>query len=119
MLTAMKAIASMRADGLKPSVVEVYLTGKKQFAFWSQSDRIAEVSLPIAPEVVRTDFRPLVGCKVMLFAETRSELLRKVVRRLIEVVSALTVFVFDEVPASVGYEWQQGKGWREVAGGVR
>lgn len=118
MLPAMKAIASMRAMGMKPAVVELHLTGQPQCPFWRYGDGIAEVSLPDTPEVTRTDFRPVVGCIVVLYAATRSELLRKVIRRLIEVVAVLTVVVFDELPDSLGREWQQGKGWREVAGGL-
>ena len=118
MLPAMKAIAGMRAEGLKPSRVEIHLTGQEQFPFWRYSDGIAEVSLPTTPDVVRTDFRPVVGCVVTLYAATRTEVLRRVVRRLLEVASILTVIVLDELPEKLGHEWQQGKGWREVAGGV-
>lgn len=115
----MKAIAAMRAEGLKPSCVEIYLTGQEQFPFWRYSDGIAEVSLPITPDVVRTDFRPVVGCIVILYAASRTETLRRVVRRLLEFVSILTVVVLDELPGKLGHEWQQGRGWREVAGGVK
>lgn len=119
MLPAMKAIAAMRAEGLKPSSVEIHLTGQKQLPFWRYSDGIAEVSLPTTPDVVRTDFRPVVGCVVTLYAATRTETLRRVVRRLLEVVLILTVIVLDELPEKLGHEWQQGRGWREVAGGVK
>lgn len=113
MLTPIKAIASMRAGGLKPARVELSLCGEKQYAFWRHGS-VASVTLPNSPEVVRSDFRPLVGCAVLLFAETRSEILRRVAAKLTEVVSTLTVFVLDEAPESCGHEWQQGLGWREV-----
>lgn len=119
MLPAMKAIAAMRASGLKPSVVEMHLTGQSQCPFWRYGDGIAEVSLPITPDVARMDFRPVVGCIVILYAATRTETLRRVVLRLIEVVSILTVVVLNEIPENLGHEWQKGKGWREVAGGTK
>lgn len=119
MIPAMKAIAAMRASGLKPSVVEMHLTGQPQCQFWRYGDGIAEVSLPTTPDVARMDFRPVVGCIVILYAAARTETLRRVVLRLIEVVSILTVFVLDEAPEKLGHEWEKGKGWREVAGGAQ
>ena len=117
MLPAMEAIAALRADGLKPALVEMHLTGQAQCPFWRYSDGIAEISLPTTPDVVRTDFRPVAGCVVMLYATSRTETLRRVVARLTKVVSTLTVIVFDELPVKIGYEWQQDRGWREVARG--
>lgn len=120
MLTAMQAIAAMRMDGFKPALVELRLIGPKQFPFWSfTGDCLAEVVLPATPDVVRMDFRPLVGCVVMLFAEKRDETLRRLTERLTKIVSILAVFVLDDESHGFGYEWQAGKGWREIAGGVR
>ena len=69
------------------------------------------------PESARADFRPLVGCDVILMADRASPLLTQISRALQFVVARLTVVIVEKLPQTIGHEWVKGAGWQEVARG--
>ncbi len=112
---ALEILSKMRLAGLKPvSVWLVIADGVPQPKFWQWSDATVEIVLPHTHATLRADLRPLVGCDVILLADSASDIVRAVVAKLVELVSRLSVFVLDALPKKIGNEWVRGSGWREI-----
>jgi hypothetical protein len=114
---SLDALKAMRLAGTKPAIVWIYLCAAKQTKWWRYSDGIPEIVLADKPETARADFRPVVGCDVILMADQASSVLTAVTKSLQSVVSRLTVVIADRLPDQIGHEWTKASGWREVARG--
>ena len=114
---SLEALKAMRLAGKKPSVVWIHLGHGKPSKWWRYGDGTPEIVLAEKPESARADFRPLVGCDVILMADRASPLLTQISRALQFVVARLTVVIVENLPQTIGHEWVKGAGWREVARG--
>ena len=112
MMRALEVLASARLQGAKPAVVFVLLGDFKQLAWW-ESD-ILDVEIVIADDipVTRIDFRPLVGCDVIVIRCCRDDRLRQAVD-LIR-AEAVRVIEYSSVdPDDLGRVWERGVGSRK------
>ena len=114
---SLEALKAIRLAGQKPATVWIHLGPVKQSKWWRYSDGAPEIVLADKPESARADFRPLVGCDVILMADRASPLLTQISRALQSVVARLTVVIVEKLPQTIGHEWVKGAGWREVARG--
>lgn len=114
---SLEALKAMRLAGQKPALVWIHLGHGKPSKWWRYGDGTPEIVLADKPESARADFRPLVGCDVILMADRASSLLTQVSRALQSVVARLTVVIVEKLPQTIGHEWAKGAGWREVARG--
>lgn len=114
---SLEALKALRLAGQKPALVWILIGNSRSPRWWRYSDATPEIVLPARPESARADFRPLVGCDVILLADHRSAVLTQITRRLQAVVARLTVFIVDQLPKTIGHEWTKAAGWREVARG--
>ena len=114
---SLEALKAMRLAGQKPSVVWIHLGHGKPSKWWRYRDGTPEIVLADKPESARADFRPLVGCDVILMADRASSLLTQISRAMQPLVARLTVVIVEKLPQTIGHEWAKGAGWREVARG--
>lgn len=114
---SLEALKAMRLAGRKPALVCIHICGAKQPKWWHYSDGIPEVVLAEKPESARADFRPVVGCDVMLMADHKSFVLTAVTKAVQAHAWRVTVVIADRLPETIGHEWTKGQGWREVAHG--
>lgn len=114
---SLDALKAMRLSGMKPATVWVFLGAAKPQKWWRYSDGIPEIVLSEKPESARADFRPVVGCDVILMADHKSPLLTSVTKAIQAHAARLTVIIVEKLPVTIGHEWTKGQGWREVARG--
>lgn len=111
-MRALEALASARLQGAKPDVVFVLLGDFKQLVWW-ESD-LMHVEIVIADDIplTRIDFRPLVGCDVIVITCRQDDRLRQAVERIC--AEAIRVTVLSSAnPDDLGYVWERGRGWRK------
>lgn len=111
-MRALEMLAVARMQGAKPAVAFVSMGNFKQVPWWKDGTQI-EIVIPDDQSVTRLDYRPLVGCDVILIAGRRDERLRLVAERLIAVAARVTVLAGDS-PDDLGHVWERGTGWRRV-----
>ena len=114
---SLEALKAIRLAGQKPETVWIHLGPVKQSKWWRYSDGAPEIVLADKPESARADFRPVVGCNVILMADHASPALTAVTKALQAIVARLTVVIVEKLPETIGHEWTKGEGWREVARG--
>lgn len=114
---SLEALKAVRLAGQKPSVVWIHLGHGKPSKWWRYGDGTPEIILADKPESARADFRPVVGCNVILMADHASPALTAVTKALQAIVARLTVVIVERLPETIGHEWTKGEGWREVAHG--
>ena len=114
---SLEALKAIRLAGQKPALVWIHLGNGKPSKWWRYSDTTPEIVLADSPESARADFRPVVGCNVILMADHASPALTAVTKALQAVVARLTVVIVEMLPQTIGHEWTKGAGWREVAHG--
>lgn len=114
---SLEALKAMRLAGQKPDIVWIHLGHGTPSKWWRYGDGTPEIVLADKPESARADFRPLVGCDVILMADQASPLLTQISRALQSVVARLTVVIVERLPQTIGHEWSRCAGWREVARG--
>lgn len=114
---SLEALKAIRLAGQKPALVWIHLGHGKPSKWWRYGDGMPEIVLADKPESARADFRPLVGCDVILMADRASSLLTQISRAMQPLVARLTVVIVEKLPQTIGHEWAKGAGWREVARG--
>ena len=114
---SLEALKAIRLAGQKPATVWTHIGSVKQSKWWRYSDGAPEIVIADSPESARADFRPVVGCNVILMADHASPALTAVTKALQSVVARLTVVIVERLPETIGHEWTKGEGWREVARG--
>lgn len=112
-MRAIEFLAKARLAGHKPAVVWLLVGNYTQPQFWRWPDPQIEIAVKAERASARLDWRPLVGCDVMILADTRSDALREIVRRLESIAARMTVCVIDRLPDTLGHVWERGAGWRE------
>lgn len=112
MMRALEVLASARLQGAKPGVVFVLLGDFKQLAWWASDILDVEIVIPDDVAVTHIDFRPLVGCDVIVITSRRDERLRQAVERICAEAIRVTV-LSSEDPDDLGYVWERGAGWRK------
>jgi len=117
MSRALGMLQAARLAGHKPASVWVVIGDGKEPKWWRFDDWAPEIRIGNNPESARLDFRPLIGCNVLLLADSKTSVLTQITRRLQQLVERLTVFILDQMPGVIGHEWTRGAGWREVARG--
>lgn len=120
MSRALEALAAQRLAGHKPARVWVLFDVAVQPAFWLRAGAPIEIAVAAGDPFARWDWRPLVGCDVIVLGETLGEALRALVALLIEYVAILTLLLTERLPDEFGAVWERGLGWRrfgEVAHG--
>lgn len=113
MSRALDYLAKIRMAGKKPGVVFL-LVGGVQPKFWLSDIAEVEIAVPADASAARMDFRPLVGCNVIVIAERRTQALRSLVKRLEPLCVHLTVYATETLPGELGRAFERGKGWREM-----
>lgn len=111
-MRALEALTKLRLSGAKPGTVFVTMGDVEQFPWW-QDGTTVEVVIRDSQPVARLDFRPLVGCNVILVAWRRDERLRQVVEKVCAQAAYVTVLSSTD-PDDLGHAWERGKGWRKV-----
>jgi hypothetical protein len=111
-MIALEMLAKARGQGAKPAVAFVTLGEVEQFPWWRDGTAV-EIVIPGDKPVARIDFRPLVGCDVILIAWKRDDRLRTVTELLCAQVVRLTV-LSSEDPDDLGHAWERGAGWRKI-----
>ena len=111
------ALKALRLAGQKPGTVWIFLWAAKQPKWWRYGDGLPEIVLADKPESARADFRSVVGCDVILMADTKSAVLTQVTKAIQSHAARLTVVIVENLPNTIGHEWTKGQGWREVARG--
>lgn len=114
---SLEALKAIRLSGQKPALVWIHLGHGNPSKWWRHGDGMPEIVLADSPESARADFRPVVGCNVILMADHASPALTAVTKALQSVVARLTVVIVEKLPETIGHEWTKGAGWREVAHG--
>ena len=114
---SLDALKALRLAGQKPGTVWIFLGAAKPQKWWRYSDGLPEIVLADKPESARADFRPVVGCDVILMADTKSAVLTQVTKAIQAHAARLTVIIVEKLPNTIGHEWTKGQGWREVARG--
>lgn len=113
MSVALDYLAKARVQGYKPASVWLLVGDCQQPKFWLDADPLVEIAVKAEGASVRFDWRPLVGCDVMILADTRSEPLRSLVKRLEQIAARITVCIADLLPEQLGHVWERDTGWRE------
>lgn len=112
MMPALNALASARLQGAKPTEVFVLLGDYKQEAWWESDLMSVEIAIPDDVPVTRIDFRPLVGCDVIVIRSCQDDRLDRVVDRICSVALRVTVYSSLD-PGDLGYVWERGRGSRK------
>lgn len=112
MSKALAKLARTRLDGLKPSIVFVTLADASESRQWP--DSAPDIVVQPRPEALRMDWRPLVGCNVVLIADERTELLRLLTEKFCALAASVLVSVIGEMPAAGMFLWSKDLGWRAV-----
>lgn len=112
MMRALEALASARRQGAKPHVVFVVFGNYEQHAWWLSDIMHVEIVIADDIPVTRIDFRPLVGCDVIVITCRQDDRLRQAVERIC--AEAIRVTVLSSAnPDDLGYVWERGRGWRK------
>lgn len=111
-MRALEALASARLQGAKPDVVFVVLGNFEQPAWWQSDIMHVEIVIVDAIPVTRIDFRPLVGCEVIVIGSRRDDRLRQAVDRICAEAARVTVLSSVD-PDDLGHVWERGRGWRK------
>lgn len=114
-MRALEALTNARLQGAKPGVVFVTLGNCEQHAWW-QSGMHVEIVIPDDKSVTHIDFRPLVGCDVIVITWCRDDRLRQAVGRICAQAARVTV-LSSEDPDDLGHVWERGAGWRKFGDG--
>jgi hypothetical protein len=110
-MRALDVLAKARSQGAKPAVTFVTLGNVPQFPWWADGTPV-EIVIPDDMAVARMDFRPLVGCDVILIAWRRDARLRAATELLCAQAARLTVLSSDDAD-DLGHVWERGTGWRK------
>lgn len=111
MLRALEALTKVRLRGGKPELVMVTLGTGDQPPWWRDGTTV-EVMIPDSEPLAGLDFRPLVGCDVVVMALRRDERLKRIVERICAQAANVTVLSSAD-PNDLGHVWQRGAGWRK------
>lgn len=107
-MIALEKLAMARKQGAKPSAVMLTLYPAKQPQWWRDG---TVVEIVADSSIVRADFRPLVGCHVIIIADERGDTLRRVVEKACQQAQSVTVLSSID-PDDLGHVWEREKGWR-------
>jgi len=113
MMSALAKLSEARKRGMKPAAVMITLYPAKQPQWWRDG---TVVEIVMDSDTARADFRPLIGCHVVIVAEERSERLRKLTEKVQQYAQTIAVLSSAD-PDELGYAWGQGKGWRRFGAG--
>lgn len=100
-----------RQRGMKPECVMITLYPAKQPQWWRESRPVIDIVADQGWQ--RADFRPLVGCHVIVMAEAMNDVTRGVSEKVMEYAQSLAVLSPIDVDSFDGFAWQRGKGWRK------
>lgn len=115
MSAGLDVLASYRLAGLKPAAVWITLADVPQRKFWRYDDPTVEIAIKPIASALRADYRPLVGCNVILIADDNTDILRGVVARICGVAESVLVSIVPDLKAgSPGHLWVRNAGWRAL-----
>ncbi|THF64339.1 hypothetical protein [Pseudothauera rhizosphaerae] len=77
-------------------------------------DSFPDVVVRPTAAALRLDWRALVGCAVVLIADERTDLLRRLAEKLCALANSVMVSIISELQDGPGFMWVRGAGWRRV-----
>lgn len=106
MKTALQNLLKVRKAGFKPSMVLLTLYPADQPLWWRVARPITEIVVDENPAL--HDFRPLLGCDVLIATDEIESRTRAVIRKALNYASTVVVFVTD---GSKAMTWDRKLGW--------
>lgn len=117
MLRALEILADIRRRGAKPAFVMLDAGGTVQRKWWAEDVKTISITVPDSEPLRDLDFRPLVGCDVVMVAMSPDQQrMRDVAALVCAQASIVTVLNCNGDPDNLGHEWVRGKGWHKFGG---